>query len=205
MTFIKKIFEKKIDDDVHKQFTRFSKGTFEQRALTQITKGKESITVKMSYDLVNDTIHLIAQYIEKADITGKIIKGKKKTEITSSVSKVELQKICDENDFVLLDVSAPGIAFKCKKSLPKPGKKPDVKFASATLPVSSLSEFLFDHADQCKKVMISHTFTITDIIIPDEYKNNFELARVHAKRKGTIKRILDIDGQQSEKEIDFMA
>ena len=60
MTFIKKIFEKKMDDDVHRQFTRFSKGTFEQRALTDIAIGKDSIKVKMSYDLVNDTIRLIA-------------------------------------------------------------------------------------------------------------------------------------------------
>jgi hypothetical protein len=204
MTFIKKIFEKKVDEDVHKQFTRFSKGVFENRALTEISKGKDNIKVKMSYDLIQDIIARIAQDVSKADIEGKLIKGKKKTEIASAVSKEELQKMVDENDFALLDVTAGDITLKCKKSLPKPGKNLDVKFASATLPLSYLSEFLFDQSNG-KKITIAHTFTITDIEIPNEYKNNFELARVHAKRKGKIKRILTIDGQQSEKEIDFIA
>ena len=142
MIFIKKIFDNAIDEDVHKQFTRFSKGEFPNRAMMKITISKDSFKMYMSYDLIKDIASLIAQNIEKAEVTGKTIKGKKKTETTASMTGEELKKICKENDFVLLDINAPGYTLKCKKSLPKPGKGLDDKFASATLPLNLLSEFI---------------------------------------------------------------
>ena len=204
MMFIKKIFNKTTDEDVHKQFTRFSKGEFPSRAVMKITVSKESFKMNFSYDLLKDVIKLAAPHIDKADVAGKLVKGKKKTEIASTVSSEELKKICDENDFVLLDLTSPLVTVKCKKSLPKPGKALDTKFASATLPLNLLKEFTFDITSPFKKALISHTINITDIIIPDEYKNSPEQARIHAKRKGTIIRILDIDGKHEEKKIEFI-
>jgi len=205
MTFIKKIFNNIIDEDVHHQFTRFSKGEFPNRARMKITVTKDQFKIYASYDLLKDIAKLIANNSAKADITGKIIKGKKKSEITSSVSGEELKRICDENDFVLVDITAPGFALKCKKSLPKPGRELNEKFASAVLPTKFLNEFVFDHSGTFTQAIISHTFLITDIIIPEEYKNNPEQARIHAKRKGTITRILDVDGKHEEKTIDITA
>ena len=72
MNFIKKIFENKIDDLVHKQFTRFSKWQFE-RAVITIKKSK-NLTLKTSYEFSNDFVDLIAQNTkEKLQVTGKII------------------------------------------------------------------------------------------------------------------------------------
>jgi len=205
MTFIKKIFTNNIDEEVHKSFTRFSRGIFENRALMKIQKSKDSFKLYVSYDLVKDIILLIADYIQKADVAGKIIKSKKKTEINSSLSSEELKKICDENDFVLLDITASGITFKCKKAIPKPGKSLDGKFASAALPIALLDKMIFGFDSNFKQAVISHTFDIKEIVIPDEYKNNPELARIKARRKGTIKRIIDIDGKHEEKNIEFTA
>ncbi len=204
MTFIKKIFTNNIDEEVHKSFTRFSKGIFENRALMKIQKSKDSFKLYISYDLVKDITLLIASHIQKADVAGKIIKAKKKTEITSSVSSEELRNICRENDFVLLDITSEGIAFRCKKAIPKPGKKLDGKFASATLPLELLDEII-DFDINFKQAVTSHTFDIKEIVIPEEYKSNPELARINAKRRGTIKRITDIDGRHEEKNIEFTA
>lgn len=204
MMFIKKIFNKITDEDIHKQFTRFSKGEFPSRAVMKITVSKESFKMNFSYDLLKDVIELTATQIDKAEVTGKLIKGKKKTEISSTVSAEELKKLCEENDFVLLDLVSSSVTIKCKKSLPKPGKIPDTKFASATLPLILLKEFVFDIDEKFKQALIAHIVNITDIIIPEEYKNNPEQARIHAKRKGTITRILDIDGKHEEKTIEFI-
>ena len=43
MLFTDKIFENKVDEQIHKQFVRFSIGTFEDRALMKITKSKDFI------------------------------------------------------------------------------------------------------------------------------------------------------------------
>ena len=48
MNFIKKLFEHKMDDSVHRQFKRFSKGTFENRALIDITLGSQT-KIKTSF------------------------------------------------------------------------------------------------------------------------------------------------------------
>ena len=203
MTFIKKIFNKTIDEDVHKQFTRFSKGEFPNRAVMKITVSKNNFKLYMSYDLIKDITKIIAHNIDKAEVAGKLIKGKKKTEIASPVSQEELKRMCEDNDFVLLDITTPNFTLKCKKSLPKPGKELNPKFASAILPIEFLKECAFDINEKFKQALIAHTFLITDIIIPEEYKNNPEQARIHAKRKGTITRIIDVDGRHEEKTIDI--
>lgn len=205
MTFIKKIFQHKIDEETHKQFTRFSKGTFEHRAMSSISRGKETFKVRISYDLVKDTAHLIAKEGGTFHVSGITVKGKIKTPITKTLQSQELQQLCNNYDFVLLDITGQIANLKCKKSVPKPGKELDTTFATATLPSYLLSEFAFDCPPTLKKVAISHTFIITDIVIPPACHNDAALARIHAKRKGKIIRILEIDGTREEKTQEFIA
>jgi len=47
MNFIKKIFENQIDSNVHKQFVRYGKGTFQDRALVELNVSK-NIKIKMN-------------------------------------------------------------------------------------------------------------------------------------------------------------
>lgn len=100
-------------------------------------------------------------------------------------------------------------SLKSKKNLPKLGSNNE-NFFSATLGIEALpyidNEILFD--DVGKKVFndeikISHKYLIQELLIPDEYENNFKEARVHAKRKGIIRRFIEIDRVKKEKEINF--
>ena len=64
MNFIKKMFEGKIDDSVHRQFKRFSKGTFENRALVNLINSK-SIKVKTSFEYANDFTRFLCCVLEE--------------------------------------------------------------------------------------------------------------------------------------------
>ncbi len=91
-----------------------------------------------------------------------------------------------------------------KKNLPSPGKV-DNKFFTGTLGLEALAslkeELLWDSDKEgFKEADISHKYTIDELIIPEEYKNNFTEARLRAKRKGKVKRVLVVDGQREEKE-----
>ena len=65
MLFTDKIFEGKVDEQVHKQFVRFSIGTFENRATMKITKSKDFFKLNSSYDLMKDLTKIIGKNTEK--------------------------------------------------------------------------------------------------------------------------------------------
>ena len=62
-----------------------------------------------------------------------------------------------------------------------------------------LKEFAFDVND-FKKLIIKHDFIIEELIISDEYKDDFTKARYHAKRRGNLVRHINLDGKESIKE-----
>ena len=217
MNFIKKIFENKIDDLVHKQFTRFSKGQFE-RALITIKKSK-NLTIKTSYEFSNDFVDLIAQNTkEKLQVTGKIIslkdlepkievkyqkKGKNFiSEINTTMEPEQLKKLYEDfkDQYLLLTIKSKEFSLKTKTSIPKPGREVKDDFCKLTLPLKFLDEFLFDVHQDFKEAKIKHTYIIEEIIIPKEYKNNFQLARLNAKRKGKIIREIILNGKKIIKE-----
>ena len=76
MNFIKKNFENKVDDTVHRQFKRFSKGNFENRALVDIKVGS-NVKVKTSFEYANDFARFMANTIkDKVKISGGVITTK---------------------------------------------------------------------------------------------------------------------------------
>ena len=202
MTFITKIFLGKVDEPTHRQFTRFSRGVFENRAIMRIKKTKENIKVRFSADLVADMTRLAVQHIKEAEVSGRVMKGKKKTNIQKKTSQAELQQLLSEYDAVLLDIEAPNVTLKCKKSMPKPGKMMDDRFGSATLPLDVAKELVFE-TSSFSEASIRHTFDIKDVSIPDEYKNDLALARFHGKRVGIITRYAIIDGKESQEQKEF--
>jgi len=203
MNFITKIFENKIDQDVHNQFTRFSLGTFENRALMKLTISKDKLKLNTSYDLVKDISLMVAENFDKIGVKGKIFQGRKKEEIEKTVSGEELKKICEENPFVLLNLEFEDYSVKVGKSLPKPGNKLKDNFCKCILPKSFAKEFI--DKENLKKAVIKHTFIIEDIIVPKECENDPSMARKLAKRKGKILREIDIDGKEKKSEINFEA
>ncbi|MCK4491010.1 MAG: hypothetical protein KAU03_00195, partial [Candidatus Altiarchaeales archaeon] len=56
-----------------------------------------------------------------------------------------------------------------------------------------------------EEIKISHSYSIQGFTIPEQYKNNSMMARIHAKRKGTIRRTVEVDGSASEQEKELLA
>jgi hypothetical protein len=232
--FIKKIFESRIDDSVHKQFVRFGKGTYPGRAVIKITKQPEKIKIGTNFEMANDVVEFIAEIsggkisgivLSKKDISGIMrqnnIKGTSETKSgglyyknnidEQEISSEALKELATNSYAPLLDIEAPGISLKSKKKLPKPGKSADSKVDDKFC-LLELDKKLWPQVQKefCfdlgdfKKALAVHTYVITDIILPKGEKD-FAKIREMAKRKGKVLRKITIDGKESIKEKDFEA
>lgn len=228
MNFIKKIFDGKIDEDCKLQFRRFSKGKFENRALVDITKGKQ-LKIKTSFEFSNEFVKFLGNTIEdKVKITGGIVTtqnidfgfdvqkkqfaGVKTYLIDHEFSKEELLNLINNYSEILylLSFKTSYGELKIKVKAPKAGKagkndeKPKADFCIfVTNDLNFSKEFTFDINEDYKKLFINHTFIIDDIIVPDEYKNDFLKARLYSKRKGKIIRNLEFDSIKKINEFKF--
>jgi hypothetical protein len=230
VSFIKKIWFGKIDDAVHFQFIRFSRGIFENRAVINVKNG-ETIKLTSTFELTNDFVNFVAGLadvkfsgiiLSREDLEEIFMKGgvewdesKKRglfVYIIEEISSSVVNEIKDKTYHMLLDAEVPGISLKIKKKLPKLGKsskeKIDDKFCVLELDEKFFpqlyEEFLFDLPSDFKRIRISHTFNITEIILPQGEKD-FEQLRLKAKRKGKILRIAEIDGKTMQEEKEFEA
>ncbi|MBU1204458.1 MAG: hypothetical protein KKE93_00945 [Nanoarchaeota archaeon] len=229
MNFIKNIYEKNIDEKIHQKFIRYSTGEFEKEEFI-IKKGSSFVQIKAGFEYLDVMFDLIAPLVkEDVSLNGVIItknkiinelnefgiepkkvSGKKYTiqeTMTSDKFKDFVNKF--NSCFLLLKVKSGKYSISVKKSIPKPGKTVE-KFVTAKFDLKDLDlikkEFLFDvDVDNFKDISIKHTYVIDEIIIPDEFRNKPEEARLNAKRKGRIIRKIDIDGKTEEKEIELLA
>jgi len=79
---MKEVYTGKQSDLVHRQFKRFSKGVFENRALLDIRKTGNNIKIKSSFEYAEGLIRFMASKLgsDKANMTGCIISTKKLNE-----------------------------------------------------------------------------------------------------------------------------
>jgi len=70
--FIKKIFENKTNESVHKQFVRFGKGTFGMRAVIN-ARISGQVKVSSTFELANDFLEFIASLSPKMKVSGIIL------------------------------------------------------------------------------------------------------------------------------------
>ncbi|MEK6864305.1 MAG: hypothetical protein AABX27_03365 [Nanoarchaeota archaeon] len=228
MNFLKNIFIGKTDASAHAKFVRYGKGEYE-RLLFEIIKGKNNIRIKSSFDFANDFAGLISENLkDTANVSGKIIapydfkadisaicepsayskRGKLYTaELSADLSPDMFRRLYEKFSpyFLLLNIKSNDFSLKVGKSLPKPGGAIKPNFCSATLPLSLIDEFAWDVKQEFSKLEIKHILNITDIVISPELRNDPAKARIEAKRKGKIVRILTIDGKEFRKETDFIA
>lgn len=220
-SFIKKLFENKADEACHAQFTRFGKGTYPGRAAIAFQKSA-NLKLKGSYEYANDFVNLVLD-LGPAKFSGIIMSRedlgfdncKKKPGVfvyeVENVDHNKIKEIFPKSYCLLLDAIGPGIDLKTKKKLPKPGKSGDAKiddgFTVLNTDLKNLHKikeaFLWDTPD-CKKCKAKHVYEITNLIMPKDEKD-FEKIRLMTKRKGKIKRILEIDGKEEVKEKEFEA
>ncbi len=235
MNFIKKAIKGEVDESVHIQFQKFSKGEFRNRAIFKIKSSAGKYSISTSAEFANDLVRTMAEKLgeNKTNITGAIVstadlKGKiefkeikqfqgvKRYLIDKEMSGKEVLSLLNEfpKNFFALTFDAGENKLKIKPKAPKSGKpgskgdempKPD--FCSLKTNDSKIAgDFLFE-SQGFKEAEVFHTFLIEQIVIPDELKNSkdFAIIREAARRKGKIIRKSRIDGKDSEKEYPFEA
>ena len=219
--FIKKIWQDRADEEVHKQFIRFGKGAFPGRAVLNLQRG-EKIKIRGSFEWANDFIKIVSEINPDAIFSGIILSkeelsfsGKKKGVIfeydVENIESKKIKEIKDKTYYVLLDAQTKdnSLILKMKKKLPKPGKsgesKIDDKFCQLEADLKywqAIKEFFM--LPDCKKCKILHTFIIEEIVFPRDEKDP-EKIRLLAKRKGKIIRSSEIDKQERKEEKEFVA
>lgn len=75
MNFIKRAIDKNVDESVHIQFQKFSKGEFTNRAIINAKFSGGKYTINTSAEFANDLVKTVAQKLgsEKTRVTGGII------------------------------------------------------------------------------------------------------------------------------------
>jgi hypothetical protein len=231
MNFIKKIVDKKIDESVHMQFQKFSRGEFRDKAVIEAKNSNGKYTIKTSAEFANELVRIMAEKLaeNKTQVTGAVVstndlagelefkekkqfQGVKRYLIDKEMSGAELIGLLDKfpKTFFALSFSVGDDVLKIKPKAPKSGKPgkgdEDVKadFCSLKTKDKKIAEsFIFEKPD-FKQAKINHTFFIDKIEMPDGEKD-FAKIREMAKRVGRIMRKATIDEKEMEKEIEFSA
>ena len=231
MNFIKKMFDGKIDEFVHIQFQKFSKGEFKNRALIQAKNSAGKYTLNTTYEFANEFVRDMAEKLgnSKATVTGAIVStndlsgevefqskkqfmGVKQYGINKEMTGKEIISLLDKlpKAFFALSFKTEDSELKIKAKAPKSAKPstkgdeiPKADFCKLiTTDKKYVMEFVFE--GDFKKAEINHIFVINDIIAP---KGETDFARIRelAKRKGQIIRNATIDGKLIKKETEFEA
>jgi hypothetical protein len=208
-----------VDDSVHRQFVRFGKGNFENRAVLNLQKTSK-IKLRSSFEYANDFVSLVSE-LGDFSFSGTIMSKepldleneKKKSGLYNyEISGIQSSKVRESLNKVyvsLLNIDSEDLKLKMKKKLPKPGKsgegKVDDKFCHLEADLKYWTQIKeFFQLPECKKCKISHTILVDDILLP-QGENNPEKLRLNAKRKGKIVRKMEIDKQERKVEKEFSA
>jgi len=230
MNFIRELFEGDSEHEwIHNKFIKYSKGEFPGPRIS-IKKAGAFLKINSSADYVNILGMLLAgtfsgslkvdgsiisrekieTYLETIGLD--IVKARKKKgafiynvkgEADSKAIAELYSRLLD--GVLLLNLLGDKVTLKVKKKLPKPGSKQNEKFCTGKLGQNEriVNEICFDvDVGSFKEIEISHRYTINELIIPEDCKD-FSLARALAKRKGSVRRSVSVDGSvhETEKEL----
>lgn len=235
MNFIKKVFDDKVDEEVHQQFQKFSRGEFTNRALIKAKKVKNNYTLTTTAEFANEFVRIVAEKLKdkKTKVTGAVIStlsldseldfkskkqfmGIKQYVIDKEMSGHEIIALLEKLPkafFALSFNSENGDILKIKAKAPKSAKpktkdeapKPD--FCKLTTSEEKIAkDFVFEKPD-FKDALIAHDFVIEEIVIPEELKKeeDFAIVREKSRRKGKIIRRATIDDIKTAREKEFEA
>lgn len=234
MNFIKKVFDDKVDEEVHLQFQKFSKGEFRNKALIKVKKTKDKYTISTTAEFANELVRMVAKKLgdAKIKITGAIVstsdlkdeldfiakkqfQGVKRYLIDKEMSGNEIINLLNKfpKTFFALSFEAGDSKLKIKPKAPKSGKSgkkgasPKVNFCKiVTMDKNIGKSFIFEKED-FKVAEVNHTFFIDRIEIPEELKSEKDFSKVRemAKRVGRIVRKAVIDEKETNSEKEFEA
>lgn len=106
MNFIKKIFDKKVDESVHLQFQKFSRGEFRNRALIEAKNSSGKFTIKTSPEFGNEIIRIGAEKLgdSKTIVNGAIISTnnlKENPEFSELLAHAEVKQFQGVKRFII--------------------------------------------------------------------------------------------------------
>ncbi|GAJ01601.1 unnamed protein product [marine sediment metagenome] len=215
MNFIKKVFDKEIDDSVHLQFQKFSKGEFRDRALIKAKNSGGKYTINTSAEFANDMVRAVAEklgdditniegcVVSTNDLTGELdfqdkkqFQGVKKYMIDKEMSGNKILSLLEKfpKAFFALSFEAgkDNTILKIKPKAPKSGKpspKSDKKispnFCKLKTTDKEIGKSFIFEKPNFKEANITHDFIIEELILPEGEKD-FAKIRELAKRKGKI-------------------
>lgn len=198
--FIKKIKDSGIDEMVHLQFKKYSRGEFKNKAMITAKRSKDNYAINTSPEYANELVRFFGEslgdnsakvngiIVSTRDLTGELdfqdkkqFMGVKQYIINKEMNGREIVELCNKlpNSFIGLSFNANGSELKIKPKAPK-SAKPSVKTEEKTrvdfckLKTDNkelVKSLLFDvDLDHFKNAEITHDFIINDIIVSDELK-----------------------------------
>jgi hypothetical protein len=227
MQYVKQLFEGSPPEWVHLLFTRYGRGLFDGPA-AEVEVGKDikfKTTVEFSTYFgylaascggdfsVEGAIYAKKDIRDGLNSLGIEFDDKSKPKQGFFVAQIKgtypgdvLARMYDlmPHATVLLQLTGAGVKLKCKKKPPKPGGEKVSDFASGTLGLSVLAklrEDVFFGGGDFKSAKVEYKYQISEIVIPagmDAAK-----ARLSAKRKGKVLRMLTIDGSETKSECEL--
>jgi len=205
MNFIKKIVDGNIDESVHSQFQKFSRGEFKGRAMIKAKQSSGKYIINTSAEFANDLVKYMAEKLgeKTSSVKGIIVytgeldgvdyknkkqfMGIKQYVIDSEIPGLGILDLMDKfpRAFFAFSFKVGEDELKIKPKAPKSAKpstkteeKPNPNFCKLTTKDKKVIEsFVFEKPD-FKQVNISHTFLIKDIIIPNELKDEKDFLKV---------------------------
>jgi hypothetical protein len=232
---IKKIFEKTIDEEVHSDFLKFSRGEFKDKYLIDAKKQANKWSVKAGSEYANYFVKsglsgcngevkvtgIISTTLDLADeIPFEIEKvgnfqGVKKYVINTMVKPSDVISLIDKYPrvFFALSFSNSDMDIKIKAKSPKSGKPgkgdEEAKADFCTIKTSKkgvIEELFFDVGFDWKEISINHTIVIDGIVYPENAASLKPAeVRERAKRKGKLIRRIIADGSTKTSEANFVA
>lgn len=208
-------------EHVHAKFVKYSKGTF-AGPMISVKRAGNSLKINGSYEYADTLVGVVLKASAgKVTAAGSVFsKSEIKTDLASKTKKklgVYITEIKGEADAkallelynankdatFYLNLASDKAKLKTKTKPPKPGSKKDEEFFTATLDAAMADAVANDVCFDCgkkdyKEMKVSHEFTISELMIPEQYKSDAAKARLYAKRKGTITRKTEVDGVVNE-------
>lgn len=234
MNFIKKIVDKKIDESIHLQFQKFSKGEFRDRAMIKAKNSAGKYTISTTYEFANDLVRFMARKLgnSDADVKGVVVytgeidginysdkkqfMGVKQYAIEEKMPGTGIIDMMEKfpKAFFALSFKVGEDELKIKAKAPKSAKpktKRDEQIVAdfcklITRDKKIAEDFIFEKSD-FKTAEVRHNFLVEEIIVPQDLKGekDFAVIRELAKRKGKIIRTSEIDGEKIKSVIEFVA
>jgi len=227
MDFIHDIYEKDIQDRIHRKFVKYGLGEFEREVL--YLKTGSNVHIQAGIDYLDILFFLLGKYAEQdISIIGDLVASEDIkdnlssfgiTPVSSRAKKYALRETFTPSRFqdflrqfscyyMLFSAKSGKNSITVKKSLPQKGSLVE-KFVSAKFDKKYLKDiqddFLFDWQGDFRQAELHHTFVIEELIVdPELLKRDAARARLEAQRKGKILRRKIIDGQESVTHVEML-